>query len=38
MKGAFGSEGALLFLIRIAREGFLIRFLLDQSDACRVAA
>jgi hypothetical protein len=29
MKGAFGSEGALLFLIRIAREDFPIRFLLD---------
>jgi len=29
----FGSEGALRFLIRIAREHFTIKFRLDQTDA-----
>jgi hypothetical protein len=38
MKGAFGNEGALRFLIRIAREHFTIKFRLDQSDAFRIAA
>ena len=38
MKGAFGNEGALRFSIRIAREDFVIRLHVDQSDAFRTTA
>jgi len=35
---AFGSEGALRFLIRIALDHFTIKIRLDQADAFRTAA
>jgi len=35
---AFGSEGALRFLIRIAADHFAIKIRLDQADAFRTAA
>jgi hypothetical protein len=38
MKGAFGNEGALRFLIRIAHGEFVISFNFGQPDAFRAAA
>src|SRR5437763_6039272 len=38
LEAAFGSEGALRFLIRIAPDHFTIKIRLDQADAFRTAA
>ena len=38
LEAAFGSEGALRFLIRIAPDHFAIKIRLDQADAFRTAA
>ena len=38
LEAAFGSEGVVGFLIRIAPDHFAIKIRLDQADAFRTAA